>query len=149
MIALPARDEAAISLALDSLEQKLASWMSAMTELQTFLRARGVRAMFTETPALTTSGLLVKGRESAAAAPPAPKPQAADHAPETPSAGQSDEDGEALLATLDTDTANWIRVKRRLTGNRRSVRELLDEFRAQRGAPKGNVAGSEKKRTRR
>lgn len=146
MIALPVRDEAAIGLALESLEQKLASWMSAMTELQAFLRARGVKARFTETPALTTtSGLLVKGREQAA--PPTAKPHAA--ANEATAAQETDDEAEALLSTLDTETANWIRVKRRLTGNRRSARELLDEFRAQRGTPKGGAAPSEKKRTRR
>lgn len=44
-------------------------------------------------------------------------------------AGLSADDA-ALLATLDAETANAIRVKRRLTGGRKSVRELLQELRA-------------------
>ncbi len=39
---------------------------------------------------------------------------------------------EALLRELDTQTANIIRVRRRLSGGRRSVRELLEEYRAAR-----------------
>lgn len=37
---------------------------------------------------------------------------------------------ETLLRTLDPETANAIRVKRRLTQGTRSVRELLDDYRA-------------------
>jgi hypothetical protein len=136
MLALPTRDEAAIALALESLEQKLASWMSAMSELQVFLKARGVRTKLTEQPAPITTGLLVKDRADA------PPPPAFELEPRASAAANESEE-EALLATLDTETANWIRVKRRLGGNRRSVRELLDEFRAQRGAQ------PDKKRTRR
>jgi len=44
------------------------------------------------------------------------------------------EDDEALLAELDEETATAIRVKRRLSNNQRSVRELLEEIRAERKA---------------
>lgn len=44
-------------------------------------------------------------------------------------APQADED-EVLLSSLDPETANAIRVKRRLTSNKKTVRELLDETRA-------------------
>jgi len=44
-------------------------------------------------------------------------------------APESDED-EALLATLDEKTAMTIRVRRRLLNNSKSVRELLEEMRA-------------------
>lgn len=39
-------------------------------------------------------------------------------------------DEHALLASLDADTANAIRVKRRLGADKRNVRELLEEVRA-------------------
>jgi hypothetical protein len=42
------------------------------------------------------------------------------------------EDDEALLAELDEETASAVRVKRRLSNNQRSVRELLEEIRAER-----------------
>ncbi len=50
-----------------------------------------------------------------------PEPAAADGA-----------DDEALLAELPPDVANAVRVKRRLTGNRRSLRELIAEVEAAR-----------------
>ena len=43
------------------------------------------------------------------------------------------EEDRALLAKLDDETANAIRVKQRLTGHRKSVRELLSELS---GAPR-------------
>lgn len=45
--------------------------------------------------------------------------------------GQPEEpDEHALLESLDADTANAIRVKRRLGADKRNLRELLDEVRA-------------------
>lgn len=41
---------------------------------------------------------------------------------------ETSEDDEALLASLDPETAHMIRVKRRLMNNSRSVRELLAEL---------------------
>ena len=49
-----------------------------------------------------------------------------------PSESGLGEDDEALLAELDEETASAIRVKRRLSNNQRSVRELLEEIRAER-----------------
>lgn len=48
----------------------------------------------------------------------------------------SPEDDEALLATLDEQTLAAIRVKRRLGGTRRSVRELLEEIQCEKPAVK-------------
>jgi hypothetical protein len=44
---------------------------------------------------------------------------------------------EALLATLDDETVKAIRVMRRLDMGKRSVRELLEEYKAGMGATKG------------
>ena len=44
------------------------------------------------------------------------------------------EDDEALLASLDEQTQAAIRVKRRLCGNRRSVRELLEDIQREKPA---------------
>lgn len=54
------------------------------------------------------------------------------------------DDDEALLSSLDPETANTIRVKRRLTGNKRTVRELLDEMRS--GRTGGKEADPQRKR---
>lgn len=62
-----------------------------------------------------------------AAGPPAAPPVAAAAAPPPQEPALDDEQ---LLATLDEETANMIRVRRRLEGNRRSVRECLAELRA-------------------
>lgn len=48
-----------------------------------------------------------------------------------PSRGASEDDDEALLATLDSETAKAIRVMRRLAPEKKSVRELLSEYEAQ------------------
>lgn len=42
---------------------------------------------------------------------------------------------EALLASLDPETAGVLRVKRRLTGGRKRVKELLEEYQATHGKP--------------
>ena len=54
------------------------------------------------------------------------------------------DDDEALLSSLDLETANAIRVKRRLTGNKRTVRELLGEM--QSGRAHGKEADVQRKR---
>jgi hypothetical protein len=51
------------------------------------------------------------------------------------------EDEEALLATLDPETAKAIRVRRRLSTGRKSVRELLAEYNAEQGKSSGGEAG--------
>jgi len=60
----------------------------------------------------------------------APADTLPDQSEPTADAAHGAEDEEALLATLDAATANALRLRRRLEGGRRSVRELLAEFRA-------------------
>ncbi len=55
--------------------------------------------------------------------------------PTAPSAPAMDED-EALLATLDPETARALRVMRRLSDNQRTVRDLLSEMDANKARPK-------------
>ena len=52
----------------------------------------------------------------------------------------SSADDEALLAELDEETAKLVRLKRRMSGKRRGVRELLEEIRTERkpAAPREN-----------
>lgn len=47
---------------------------------------------------------------------------------EAPAAKPAESDDETLLASLDEETAKAIRVMRRLSNNRRSVRDLLAEY---------------------
>lgn len=56
------------------------------------------------------------------------------------------EEDERLLARLDPATANMIRVRRRLTGNRRSVRQLLEELGPEARKDDGSAAGGKNKR---
>ncbi len=69
------------------------------------------------------------------ASPSPPADPVAKQAPATGAGPVSDAaaEDEALLAQLDPETANALRVKRRLTGNRKSIRQLLDEMRASGG----------------
>ncbi len=88
---------------------------------------------------------------------PEPEPPAdvLESAPEVAPEPESDEEGaaaaaaasaedEALLATLDEETANAIRVRRRISRGRRSVQELLEEIQSTRPSAKG--PGPQRKR---
>jgi hypothetical protein len=54
-------------------------------------------------------------------------------------------DGDALLATLDEETAKDIRIMRRMSFGQHTVRELLAEYQAKKTAkPAGDEAGKSK-----
>lgn len=55
-----------------------------------------------------------------------------------PVAPAVENDDEALLATLDEETLNQIRIRRRLSGKQRGVRELLAEIEEQRRSDGGD-----------
>ncbi len=78
--------------------------------------------------------------EAPAAEEPALKPQPearpAVAAPAPPGSEAALREDEALLASLDEETANAIRVMRRMDFGRRSVAELLKEYEMSRGASK-------------
>ena len=63
--------------------------------------------------------------------PPAADPPAEPDAP--PPSEPDEEDDEALLASLDEETAGAIRVMRRLSADKKSVRELLHQYQASLG----------------
>ncbi len=97
-----------------------------------------------EVPAVTeTKPAKKRGRKPA-------KPKTKQAEPE-PSAeptpiGEGEDPDEALLDSLDPDTAKAIRVKRRLTGNKRSVRELLDELEGESGKRRRKSSESDSQR---
>ncbi len=76
--------------------------------------------------------------EPAKSAGPAADESAKSAAPAEPAADNSED--EALLAELAPEVANAVRVKRRLTGNRRSIRELIAEVEAARRGPREREA---------
>jgi hypothetical protein len=142
-------NDGAIEGALAELDTKLAAWLAAMREGQAALLEVG-------TPAACASEES-RPPEAAAAADSDQKPSGAgrrgsklfqgqvprvpatrcDHQmSKTPALPPVDEtalskDDEALLASLDAETAGAIQIKRRLTGNKRSVRELLEEIQSE------------------
>lgn len=80
---------------------------------------------------------------------PAPAtPAAAEPPPAQSAPPAAEEDDEQLLASLDPDLAKAIRVKRRLTGNRKSIRELLDEMAPDRKKPGKDAGGAASKQKR-
>lgn len=56
--------------------------------------------------------------------------EAESEAPCAPDQDKGEDQDEALLATLDAETAKAIRVMRRLTPTKKTVRELLGEYQA-------------------
>ncbi|MBI5863610.1 MAG: hypothetical protein HZB38_03695 [Planctomycetes bacterium] len=123
-------DEAAIREALDGTAASLDQWLGEMNQVHDLL-ARAVAAVD-------------KGRKPLISGP-APAPAATGH--ETalftgnarigkpveeqaaPSATSAEEDA-ALLASLDPETAEAVQLRRRLFGARKSLREIVDEVRA-------------------
>lgn len=117
-------DDRRLDECLAELDTRMSAWLAA------------VRAAH---DALIRGTALQVTRPANSAAPPTVAPRA-DASPAAPPL-----DGEALLATLDEDTANAIRVKRRLTHGRRSVRDLLEELRSTPAPAAAEAAPAQKK----
>jgi hypothetical protein len=106
-------ETALVDQRLAELDTKLSAWIDALQQLGGRNGDGAVQAAATATASDSHQAKSVA------------KPEAA---------GASND--EALLSSLDTETANAIRVRRRLSKDKRDVRELLEELRAarQRGA---------------
>lgn len=152
-------DDAALEGALADLDARLTAWLMAMRGGQTAL-FEGVSRVSSAArvplgtgrvappgnghePRSTTgrgSRLCVGDLPAASGprrgCPPAEAPATGDREPPTSS------DDEALLASLDAETARVVRVRRRLANNGRGVRELLDEMRSK------DASGSEARSAR-
>lgn len=103
--------EAAIAKQLAEVDTNLGNWMAAVEFGQELLQ---------EQARACQSGAATADVAEIGAAVPTCGP---DGEPAEP-------DENALLESLDADTANAIRVKRRLGSDKRNLRELLDEVRA-------------------
>lgn len=110
------RDGSDLERRLAQLDAKLGAWLAVV---QT-----GHAALLELARKVVSTGAVREGRT------PLMQPANADAA-QTEPAPLTDE---ALLQTLDPETAQAIRVKRRLCSNSRSVRELLDEYQASQAA---------------
>jgi len=139
---LPSEDNGSIEQALSQADEKLAAWTAAMIEAQARLTPMGPvsdvpcapadEALPEETQAPPSNPETVNDIDPSPGMVSEPEPErelpdndacpAADEQPESAADGDDDE---ALLASLDTDTANAIRVMRRLSPGQESVRELL------------------------
>jgi hypothetical protein len=139
-----AREEGAgLDSALSSLREKWQEWTTAMAAAQEVLcqvvEARGGRSvsrtLLTEpvAPVVEAPGESIIEPEPmpANSSPPVSEKEVPQELPQSESSAED----EQLLATLDEETANAIRVKRRMDGNRRSVREWLAEMRAAKSSP--------------
>lgn len=129
-------DEAAVQDALSGFQNALDAWLTAMTGVHDLLAAASAAASGTPAKPLVVSGGLVTAE--AAPAPPVEKsmfssPVRPVFAQEAPSTAEpiSDEEEQALLDSLDEETAGAIRVRRRLSGGRKSVRDLLAEIQSE------------------
>ncbi len=143
-------DDGRLNKALADLDSKLAAWSGAILNAQTSLRdivqhqpdpvVEEIPATRTEPIKKTTAEPRIETSAPPAAAegvkPPAEAPackisKEPEIIGESPVATAPTEPGddEALLATLDPETAKRIQVLRRLPGQKKSVRELLEKHR--------------------
>ncbi|MFA5863440.1 MAG: hypothetical protein WC975_02000 [Phycisphaerae bacterium] len=122
--ALPA-DDGTMAKALADLDAKLEAWSGAITHAQTSLKSLITQQNTQQTkPAVSRERVIAQTRNPSAASPPNP-PKIAE--PVKEKALPSPNEDEALLASLDPETARKIQVLRRLSGNTKSVRELLEK----------------------
>jgi hypothetical protein len=134
-------DEAAVQDALSSLRGSLDEWLEAMSGVNELL-AGATGAAVDEKPRkpLVASGGLVTAEGVAPVAPEKSlfsspvRPMPVDDEPMA-SDPISDEEDQALLESLDAETAGAIRVRRRLSGGRKSTRDLLAELQAEKKSP--------------
>jgi hypothetical protein len=135
-------DEAAVSDALSGFQSALEAWLTAMAGVHDLLAAASSAAAGTPQRPLVVPGGLVTAES---APPPAPVEKSMFSSPvrpvmtrDEPRAGAepgSDEEEQALLDSLDDETASAIRVRRRLSGGRKSVRDLLAEIQSEKKSP--------------
>jgi hypothetical protein len=127
-------DDGDIRQALEALEGKLGAWFKAYSSL-----AEPRPAEEQSVAPVTPKGLLVRDEAMEALTETVAEPESepgATSSPEVeqPSAAERDagmrmrEEDELLLSTLAPEVTTAIRIKRRLDGGSRSVRELLDEY---------------------
>ena len=141
-------DDSLIAQALSDLDTTLATWLTVMLEGQTAMLAQVRRNDSpADAPTIERSGTvdsppkrpdspgsrLFQGSASSTAN--------LEHEPPTSETPDNTtvipDDDEGLMASLDMETANVIRVKRRLSNNTKSVRELLDELGIEQSPSKG------------
>jgi len=105
---------------LTELDAKLAVWLSIVEAGHTALLEVARRLVPNAVPRDATTPLVTPAPPSAAPVTPSAAP-----APSSPLPAD-----EAFLQTLDQETAQAIRVRRRLCGGSRTVQQLLEEYRA-------------------
>ncbi|MFQ5806116.1 MAG: hypothetical protein ACE5I3_06675 [Phycisphaerae bacterium] len=151
-----------IESALAELDARLSAWLAAMREGQTAVLS-GVSQLVSvaeesrrlarvaadgsdRRPSTATrrGGQLFQGQVPSATATRSQQQTSETPAPPSIDEAALTEDDQALLASLDAETASAIQVKRRLANNQRSVRELLQEIRSEQTA----VDDTESQRTR-
>ena len=139
LVALRA-DDGVLEQRLSELDVKLAKWLAALEAGQAALRELARKVLPSAVPRETPFRLVEPAAPVEAIKPspapvveepprPLPDVDAAATAAKQESRKAAEED-DALLETLDPETARAIRVKRRLTRGKRRVRELLEEHRA-------------------
>ncbi len=153
-------DDGAIQAAFTQVNAKMSAWTSAMSDAQRVVRgaatsARRLKAVpedqtppvpedVPQAPAPAAATLppptvpvdvaphreLPEAGEQTAAEPGATANTPVDSPPAQEKSNATLDEDESLLATLDDETAKAVRVMRRLNPGKKSVRELLEEYRA-------------------
>jgi hypothetical protein len=125
-------DDGGIEQALEALERRLQAWLSALTIACP--QPEPAPGPPPERVALAAPPAGAREHTPAAAEvqcpPPPPEPPRPARAPEVCETTTGED--EALLAELEPEIANAVRVKRRLTVTRRDIRDLIAEVEAAR-----------------
>jgi hypothetical protein len=152
--ALPPANED-IRLALAEVDARLSAWVAAMTAAHAALAERSCAQTVAAQPPVQQAPAPPKAEtvpaERAPVTPvvspepqPEPEPEPETRQAPAPAADHSREEDEALLASLDPETAKAIRVMRRLSFEKKSVRELLEEY-TQSGQPQEKAEQRQRK----
>lgn len=143
-------DDGSLDQAVADLDSKLAAWSGAILRAQTALkdlataRKDDAPVASPEAPAPVTPSARIDSRPvtkrapvpdvstpptpATVPAPAGPSPARVDApAPAAPVPNPAPAEDEALLASLDPETVRKIQVLRRLSNNKKSVRELLEK----------------------
>lgn len=133
-------DEAAVQEALSGFQTAMDAWLVAMTGVHDLLAsAAGVVSAEPPEPLIVGSGLVTTeslppppAEKSMFSSPVRPLPAKVEPQVSDPA---HDEEEQALMESLDAETASAIRVRRRLSGGRKSVRDLLSEIQSEKKPP--------------
>ena len=146
-------DGHAIQAALGGMEASFSEWFAAMSGVHDLLAKaaaqtdKGRRSLVTSgspTPVEPAPAIEKPAAKLATSVPNVPIAPVVAEAPPAPEPSAAEQDEKALLDSLEPDIARQVHVRRRLSGHSKSVRELIDEIRAEKGSKGASTTPTDK-----